>query len=325
MMFFDGSSCYDGIGTNVVFVSPQRQILPYSFFLLQMMIEMKITSLEICGDYKLVINQILALYEVRTSASLTSLKDKTIHVPLCHRWVLPSLPILQQEEVNVTLAFTIDNEDWRQPLIDYLEHGMLLDELRHQIEIRRRAPHFIYYKETLYRHSFDGVLLRCLRGEKVNQAIKEAHSGIYGTHQSRPKLHYRIKMMGYYWPTMVKDCIEYAKKCQSCQFHSNFIHQPLSHLILQLLVPLKEVKKESVVNFIQSNIIYRYEVPWYIIIVGEALWAYRTTYQTPTQATLYSLIYGIEVVLPLSVDPSLRIAIHEGLTMKIMPSYVFKS
>ena len=29
---------------------------------------------------------------------------------------------------------------------------------------------------------------------------------------------------------MVKECMEYAKKCQSCQFHSNFIHQPLEPL-----------------------------------------------------------------------------------------------
>ena len=31
------------------------------------------------------------------------------------------------------------------------------------------------------------------------------------------------------------------------------------------VVPLKELKKENVVNFIRSNIIYRYGVPWYII------------------------------------------------------------
>ena len=44
--------------------------------------------------------------------------------------------------------------------------------------------------------------------------------------------------------------------------------------------------------------------------VGEALWAYRT----PTQATPYSLVYGVEAVLPLERQiPSLRIAIHEGL------------
>ena len=49
--------------------------------------------------------------------------------------------------------------------------------------------------------------------------------------------------------------------------------------------------------------------------VGEALWAYRTTYQMPTQETPYSLIYGVEVVLSLECQiPSLRIAIYEGLT-----------
>ncbi|WKA02936.1 hypothetical protein VitviT2T_021082 [Vitis vinifera] len=84
MMFFDGSARYDGTGAGVVFVSPQRQILPYSFVLsercsnnvveyqaliigLQMAIEMKITSLEICGDSKLVINQLLALYELKSN------------------------------------------------------------------------------------------------------------------------------------------------------------------------------------------------------------------------------------------------------------------
>ena len=45
--------------------------------------------------------------------------------------------------------------------------------------------------------------------------------------------------------------------------------------------------------------------------VGEALQAYRT----PTQATTYSLVYGVEVVLPLERQiSSLRIAIYEGLT-----------
>ncbi|XP_074297872.1 uncharacterized protein LOC141628665 [Silene latifolia] len=49
--------------------------------------------------------------------------------------------------------------------------------------------------------------------------------------------------------------------------------------------------------------------------IGEALWAYSTTYKTPTQATPYALVYGVEAVLPLELQiPSLRIAIQEGLT-----------
>ncbi|XP_074289157.1 uncharacterized protein LOC141614298 [Silene latifolia] len=49
--------------------------------------------------------------------------------------------------------------------------------------------------------------------------------------------------------------------------------------------------------------------------IGEALWAYRTTYKTPTQATPYALVYGVEAVLPLELQiQSLRIAIQEELT-----------
>ncbi|XP_070010775.1 uncharacterized protein [Nicotiana sylvestris] len=46
----------------------------------------------------------------------------------------------------------------------------------------------------------------------------------------------------------------------------------------------------------------------------EDLWAYRTTYRTPTQVTPYSLIYGVEDVLPLERQiPSLRLAIQEWI------------
>ncbi|XP_055803421.1 uncharacterized protein LOC129872460 [Solanum dulcamara] len=48
---------------------------------------------------------------------------------------------------------------------------------------------------------------------------------------------------------------------------------------------------------------------WYEIM-GEALWEYRTTYHMPIQETPYSLIYGVEVVLPLKCPiPLLRLAI----------------
>ncbi|XP_074292593.1 uncharacterized protein LOC141619476 [Silene latifolia] len=49
--------------------------------------------------------------------------------------------------------------------------------------------------------------------------------------------------------------------------------------------------------------------------IGEALWAYRTTYKTHTEVTPYALVYGVETVLPLELQTSsLRIAIQEGLT-----------
>ncbi|XP_049344694.1 uncharacterized protein LOC125809066 [Solanum verrucosum] len=152
---------------------------------------------------------------------------------------------------------------------------------------------------TLYRRSFEGVLLRCLGEEEAVQALQEAHSGMCGSHQSGPKLHFHIKRMGYYWATMVKDFLYYARRCNACQFHANFIHQspkvlhptiaswPFDAWGLDIVGPLpksfsgqlyilaainyfskwaeavalKDVKKENIANFIRVNSIYRFGIP----------------------------------------------------------------
>jgi hypothetical protein len=44
------------------------------------------------------------------------------------------------------------------------------------------------------------------------------------------------------------------------------------------------------------------------------LWAYRWSYKVTTRATPFSLVYGIEAILPIEFEiPSLRIAINERL------------
>ena len=44
------------------------------------------------------------------------------------------------------------------------------------------------------------------------------------------------------------------------------------------------------------------------------LWAYRTSFHTSTGATSYSLVYGIEVVLPVEIEMgSLRIALEQHI------------
>ncbi|KAL0373499.1 UNVERIFIED_CONTAM: hypothetical protein Sradi_3265700 [Sesamum radiatum] len=134
--------------------------------------------------------------------------------------------MFQEEKNHVIEVFEVEEEDLRQSLVDYLKYGKLPNDPGRRTDTRRRATHFIYYKHTLYRRSFEGIFLRCLSDDEKVRAMKEAQSGICGAHQSGPKQHFRINRMGYYWPTMVKDCIDYAKRCQACQFHVNLIHQP---------------------------------------------------------------------------------------------------
>ncbi|CAM8938407.1 unnamed protein product [Rhodiola kirilowii] len=240
------------------------------------------------------------------AANLALGAEETMSIPVCNRWVVPPLEENEEnmESSNVIYAYEIEREDWRQPIIDFLDHQKLPTDPRHKVEIRRRAPRFIHYKGTLYRRSFLGQWLRCLNEEEAVEVMQEAHVGICGAHQSGPKLYDRVKTMGYYWPTVVQDCVDFVKKCNACQFNANFIHQPPEHLhptvaswpfeawgldvvgpinpkasnghtyILAATdyfskwaeaVTLREVKKENVVDFITKHIIYRHGVPQRIV------------------------------------------------------------
>ncbi|KAM1845732.1 hypothetical protein ACFX13_020001 [Malus domestica] len=166
-MFFDGSARADGAGAGVVFMSPQRQILPYSFQLselcsnnvaeyqaliigLQMAINMEITTLEVYGDSKLIISQLLTEYEVRKddlipyfrlatqllqkfeavtlehvprkenqmadalanlASSMTLGEDEAADVPVCQRWVIPLATEMLLDDTNVISVLPVDVEE----------------------------------------------------------------------------------------------------------------------------------------------------------------------------------------------------------------------
>ncbi|XP_070039271.1 uncharacterized protein [Nicotiana tomentosiformis] len=137
-----------------------------------------------------------ALANLATTMALGENESTKVHE--CHRWVIPGLLDLQINKSHHTSVRVIEEEDWRQPLIEYLEHGKLPEDPRQRTDIKRRAPRFIFYKGTLFRRSFKGLFLRCLDKEEAHQAMEEAHFVSCGAHQSGPKLHFCIKRMGYY-------------------------------------------------------------------------------------------------------------------------------
>ena len=127
------------------------------------------------------------------ASSMTLGEDEATDVPVCQRWVILLVTEMPLDDTNVISVLPVDVEECRQQLIDYLEYGKLPNNPRNHSEIRRRAHRFLYYKGTLYRRSFEEVLLRCLGEEEANQAMEEAHLGVCGAHQSGPKLHFQLK------------------------------------------------------------------------------------------------------------------------------------
>ena len=97
-----------------------------------------------------------ALTNLATTLALS--EGEKANVPICNRWVL-SYTEEYASAMNAISISIVEDEDWCQPLIDYLEHGKLPEDPHHKIEVRPRAPRFIHYKGTLYRRSFDGLFL----------------------------------------------------------------------------------------------------------------------------------------------------------------------
>src|ERR1044072_4545328 len=126
------------------------------------------------------------------------------------------------------------------------------------------------------------------------------HSGACGAHQAGHKMKWLLFRQGLYWPEMLKNCIDFAKSCQECQKHAGIQHVPASELhtivkpwpfrgwALDLIgeikpesskkhkfilvaidyftkwveaIPLTRVDQDVIIDFILSNIIYRYGIP----------------------------------------------------------------
>lgn len=112
------------------------------------------------------------------------------------------------------------------PIMRYLLDGAFLND---PVEVKRLAKEASYYTIVggqLYRRSLLQPLLKCLTPNKVNSVLEEVHKGSCGYHLGRKVLALKIFRVGYYWPTMTKNAVEFVKKCLKCQRHANFHNVP---------------------------------------------------------------------------------------------------
>ena len=162
-MYFDGAARQDGAGAGVILLSPEKHVFTYSFTLtnlcsnnvaeyqalvlgLQMAKEMKIQDLDVYGDSKLVIHQLLNDYDVKkddlipyykhasqllaefesvrlqhvprsankTADALANLAatlalgaEENMSVPVCNRWVINPQDEVEIEAEELSGAVTV--------------------------------------------------------------------------------------------------------------------------------------------------------------------------------------------------------------------------
>ena len=324
--------------------------------------------------------------------------------------------IIKQPAYCMVIEEGFDGQPWYQDIKNYLMNGEYPpgSQMGDRKYIAKMATKFFLSGQTLYKKSFDLVLLRCVDAKEANLLMQEIHEGECGPHMNGHLLARKIMRLGYYWMTMESDCNRHVRSCHQCQVYGdrinappNELHQmseawPFSMWGIDMIGPINpkasnghrfilvaidyftkwieansyaNVTAKNVAKFIKRDIIARYGTPQAVItdngsnlnnkVVDDlldrfkirhlnsspyrpqmngaveaanknikkilaktaenfrdwherlpyALMAYRTSIRTSTGATPYSLVYGMEAVLPVEVEiPSLRILAQAKLS-----------
>ncbi|XP_034218972.1 protein NYNRIN-like [Prunus dulcis] len=194
------------------------------------------------------------------------------------------------------MVLTVTPDNWRHEIVSYLKDP----NGPHSQQVLRRARYYVIKDKILFRIGSNDLLMKCLAKKEQRIAMTEVHEGICGAHQASIKMRWLLRRHGYFWPTILKDCIEYAKGFQDCQRHGLVPHVPTEPMnpivkawpfkgwatdvigqippelskghkyILVAIdffkkwveaVPLKKVTQVEVLEFIEKIIIHRFGLP----------------------------------------------------------------
>lgn len=116
---------------------------------------------------------------------------------------------------------------WMKEIVDFLQNSVLPEDKIKARRIRIKATIFIIVKGVLFRKSFSGPLLRCMTKSKANEVLNTIHSRVCGNHSVGRSLAHKAITFGYFWPYMMQDEKNFAKKCEKYHKHAPLIHQHL--------------------------------------------------------------------------------------------------
>ncbi|XP_016195951.1 uncharacterized protein LOC107637006 [Arachis ipaensis] len=143
-----------------------------------------------------------------------------------------------------------DDSNWRKPIARYLKDPNITIDRK----LKLKAINFVLLADELYKKGIDGSLLRCLSREDQNIALGEVHNGICGAHQAGKKMRWVLYRNHVFWPSMIEDCIDYAKH--------KFILVAIDYFTKWVeAVPLVEVGQTEIIDFVEENIIHRFGIP----------------------------------------------------------------
>ncbi|XP_062074982.1 uncharacterized protein LOC133778989 [Humulus lupulus] len=233
-MYTDGASNSQGAGIGVVLEAPSGLKIEEAIRLEQSAMnneaeyEALIYGLELAremGIQRLNFELILVPREQNQKADALA---KLASAGGCTRQ--SSISISRSSKNMEVYSTSSEPECWIDLIIKYLTTSELPPNPKDAKLLRLRAQRYSMIHGTLYRKSFNGPYLRCLRPSEAKKLLEEIHEGTCGNHTGGRSLAHKALTAGYYWSYMMTEARDYAKKCDKCQRFAPTIHQPAQTL-----------------------------------------------------------------------------------------------
>ncbi|XP_074324061.1 uncharacterized protein LOC141660983 [Apium graveolens] len=202
---------------------------------------------------------------------------------------------------------------WIDLIKIHLETRWIPNDAQEARKLSVRALRYSLIEGLLYKKSIIIPYLKCLRPLEAEEALKEAHEGIYGQHLGGWALANKITRLGFYWPTMLADVKNYVKKYDREYCDDNSKELRFTSIVHPQANGKAEVANRIILDELKKRV-ERSKNTWPDELLP-ILWAYRTTFKVTTKATTFMLAYRSEVLVPIkNTHGSPRIEAYEPET-----------
>ncbi|GAU32151.1 hypothetical protein TSUD_68220 [Trifolium subterraneum] len=176
--------------------------------------EMEVADLRAKSDSQLVTSQMSGEFQTKDPQLIKYLEQvrslakhfntfELIYVPMEHNAradLLSKLASTKKPENNRTVIqetvakpstddlevwMVTRNDDWRTPIIQYLENEKLPEEKEEKVKIKKMAAHYTMVGGELYKRGFSSPMLLCVGETESRRILNEIHNGSCGSHMGR--------------------------------------------------------------------------------------------------------------------------------------------
>nr|GEU58192.1 reverse transcriptase domain-containing protein [Tanacetum cinerariifolium] len=250
ILFTDGSSCIDGFGAGLFITDPEGTEFTYALRFkfnatnneveyegliagLRIAKQIGVKTLQANVDSKLVDDQVNRVYAAKESGMIKYLDKVRRQSSAFKEFSIKQVPRWENKKANALRKMASTS------FVHLSRQEILLEEKRKARSIRRKAGRYVVTIGILYKKSFLGPWLRCVRPLQANYVLREIHEGSCSMHSGPRSVVAKALRSGYYWPTMHTNARNLIRECNSCQL------EEISHVLWAHRTMIKSSNEET--------------------------------------------------------------------------------